>query len=83
LKAARLCPALLRVLLAAGVMGLVCALGLSLLSAFAFDDKSQAWIVVTCLVPMGVAVYFSVLYWLKFEELDALRNLLPGASMRR
>lgn len=83
LKAARLCPALLRVLLAAGVMGLVCALGLSLLGTFAFADKSQAWIVVICLVPMGVAVYFSVLYWLKFEELHALRNLLPGASMRR
>jgi hypothetical protein len=57
-------------------MGLFCVLGHALVLSFDLADKLNAAVIVGILVPSGAALYFGLLYLLKFEELDALARML-------
>jgi hypothetical protein len=51
-------------------------LGHALVLSFDLADKLNAAVIVGVLVPSGAALYFGLLYLLKFEELDALARML-------
>ena len=65
-----------KVLCAGLAMGLFCVLGHALVLSFDLADKLNAAVIVGILVPSGAALYFGLLYLLKFEELDALARML-------
>jgi putative peptidoglycan lipid II flippase len=69
-------PALLKVVVAVAGMGGVCGLLSHLFAGVGLGQKLDATLVVAVSVPSGVAVYFILLYLLRFEELDALKALL-------
>lgn len=69
-------PALLKVLLAGAAMGLACVCAWSWLAGLNLGDKLSAALIVGVCVPGGVCVYLTLLYLLRFEELDALKGLL-------
>ena len=68
-------PALSKILLAGLVMGLACALAWPFFDGLALNEKLSAALSVALCVPGGVAVYFALLYLLRFEELDALKGM--------
>jgi hypothetical protein len=63
-------------------MGLFCWIGHALVLSFDLAEKMRAVVIVAGFVPGGAALYFGLLYLLKFEELDALagmaRRFMPG-----
>jgi len=65
-----------KVLCAGVAMGLFCVFGHALVLSFDLLDKLHAAVIVGVLVPSGAALYFGLLYLLKFEELDALAGML-------
>jgi putative peptidoglycan lipid II flippase len=71
-----------KILVASLVMGLFCWAGYWWLLGLDLTEKMTAALIVASLVPSGAALYFGVLYRLKFEELDILataaRRFLPG-----
>jgi putative peptidoglycan lipid II flippase len=78
--------AFVRVLCAGVAMGVFCLLGRALVDSFELVDKFNAAVIVGLFVPGGVTVYFGLLYFLKFEELDALvrmlRRMIPKRTAR-
>ncbi len=68
--------AILKILLAGVLMGLFCVYATPCLASFELSDKLSSALTVSILVPAGVAVYFALLYLLRFEEMDALKQLL-------
>lgn len=68
--------ALVKVLLAGVVMGLVCALAWQAVAQFDLNSKLSAALTVALCVPGGVAVYFALLYFLRFEEMGTLLGML-------
>jgi putative peptidoglycan lipid II flippase len=77
-------PALCKVLLAGATMGLFCLDAWSMLIDFNLGDKWNSVLIVGLCVPGGACVYFAMLYWLRFEELAALKKILlrylPGST---
>ena len=69
-------PAILKILLAGIVMGLLCIYATPWLASFELSEKLSSALIVSILVPTGVAVYFALLYLLRFEEMDGLKQLL-------
>lgn len=65
-----------KILGAAIAMGLFCVLGHAFVLNFGLADKFNAAVIVGVFVPGGAALYFGLLYLLKFEELDALAGML-------
>jgi putative peptidoglycan lipid II flippase len=65
-----------KVLCAGLGMGLFCFIGHALVLSFDLADKLNAAVIVGLFVPGGAALYFGLLYVLKFEELDALAGML-------
>ena len=76
-------PALFKVLLAGVSMGLFCALAWSCLAGFELNDKLSAALIVAVCVPGGVMVYFTLLYFLRFEELATLKAMFLSYFMKR
>ena len=72
-----------KVLCAGVAMGLFCVLGHALVLSFDLADKLNAAVIVGVLVPSGAALYFGLLYLLKFEELDALAQMLRRFMPKR
>jgi len=73
---------LFKILGASAIMGLLCVIGLALVNSLGIPEKLNAAVVVVFLVPGGAALYSGMLYLFRFEELDALTQLiarvLPG-----
>lgn len=67
---------LLKVMLASLAMGIVCLIGAALLAELGLGQKSTAVLVVFVCVPGGAVFYLGLLYWLRFEEFDGLKQLL-------
>ncbi|WPJ96909.1 murein biosynthesis integral membrane protein MurJ [Coraliomargarita algicola] len=76
-------PALFKVLLAGLGMGVACAVAWPCLAAFDWGAKLSAALIVVVCVPGGVAVYFALLYVLRFEEMDALKAMLQRFMPKR
>lgn len=78
----RLRAAFAKILCAGLAMGLFCWIGHALVLSFDLAEKMRAVVIVAGFVPSGAALYFGLLYLLKFEELDALagmaRRFMPG-----
>ena len=72
----RLRSAFGKILLAGAVMGIACTIGLAMVDGLALTGKIQSALAVYLLVPGGAGLYFSVLYLLKFEELQRLSAIL-------
>jgi peptidoglycan biosynthesis protein MviN/MurJ (putative lipid II flippase) len=72
----KLQPACIKILAAGIVMALFCAYGASLIGQLNLGVKLDALVVVGLLVPSGAAVYLSLLYFLRFEELETFKNLI-------
>ncbi|CAA6678918.1 MULTISPECIES: murein biosynthesis integral membrane protein MurJ [unclassified Lentimonas] len=71
-------------ILCAGVaMGLFCFIGHGLVLSFELADKLNAAVIVGVFVPGGAALYFGVLYMLKFEELDLLAGMVRRVLPKR
>lgn len=75
-----LVPSLAKITIGALVMG-CCWLGLWLLPSVGSLPKGQSIVQVGVLVPVGILVYFALLYWLRFEEMKSLQSLM--ARFRR
>ena len=79
---ARLRGAFGKILCAGVAMGLFCLMGHALVLGIDLAEKMRAAVIVLVFVPGGAALYFGLLYLLKFEELDELagmaRRVLPG-----
>jgi len=75
---------MVKILVAGLLMGLFCTVGLWFIESFALVGKVHALVSVGILVPAGAAVYFAILFALKFEELGGLmglfKRLLPKAK---
>ncbi|MGZ0654017.1 murein biosynthesis integral membrane protein MurJ [Coraliomargarita sp. W4R72] len=69
-------PALFKVLLAGAGMGLSCAAAWPWLASFDLGEKLSAALTVAICVPGGAAIYFALLYLLRFEEIDTLKGML-------
>lgn len=67
---------ILKILLAGVVMGLFCVYAAPIFETFELSEKLSSAITVSLMVPVGATVYFALLYLLRFEELDELKNLL-------
>ncbi|MFP4167066.1 MAG: murein biosynthesis integral membrane protein MurJ [Opitutales bacterium] len=65
-----------KILLAGLGMGLVCFGGRALVTGFGLSDKLAASVTLVALVPGCAALYFGLLYLLRFEEMDGLRRFL-------
>lgn len=65
-----------KVLLASLLMGAACWFGAASLSGLGFEQKLTAVLAVVFCVPGGAGLYFGLLYWLRFEELESLKKLL-------
>jgi putative peptidoglycan lipid II flippase len=80
----RLRKAFGKILIAGFAMGLFCLAGHALVLSFDLADKLRAAVIVCLFVPSGAALYFGLLYLLKFEELNMLRGMLlrflPGKN---
>jgi putative peptidoglycan lipid II flippase len=76
-------PALYQVLLAGTGMGLICAWAWPYFALLELSDKLSAALTVAVCVPGGACVYFSLLYLLRFEELDALKSMLQRYLPKR
>lgn len=64
-------------------MGAACGWVASLLGGLDTGQKATSVLLVLVCVPGGAAFYFCLLYWLRFEELDALKRLLIRGLSRR
>ena len=69
-------PEILKVIFAGFMMGLACLLLLAAVSMIELSPKLSATFVVAIGVPYGVGVYFALLYFFRFKELDAIRSIL-------
>ncbi len=58
------------------VMGLVCLIGAQALLSFGFSAKEYALVTLCLVIPGCIIVYFTILYWLRFEELKILTTYL-------
>ena len=67
---------ILKVLLASAAMGVACWCLAALLTEFGLGQKLTATLIVAVCVPGGAALYFGLLYWLRFEEFESLKKLL-------
>jgi hypothetical protein len=72
-----------KVLCAGVAMGLFCLAGHALVLSFDLADKLNAAVIVGVFVPGGAALYFGLLYLLKFEELNALAAMLRRFMPKR
>jgi len=71
-------------ILCAGVgMGLFCFIGHAFVLSFDLADKLNAAVAVGVFVPSGAALYFGLLYLLKFEELDVLAGMVRRVLPKR
>ena len=64
--------AFFKILAAGGVMGLFCVIGDKILLGFNLAGKEYAFANVCFVIPCCAAIYFIVLYFLKFDELKIL-----------
>ena len=64
--------ALLKILTAGVLMGLFCLIGDKTLLSFSLSGKGYALATVCLTIPCSAAAYFTILYFLKFEELKIL-----------
>ena len=67
--------ALKKVLIAGSVMGVTCYISLFLVALLGMNPKFEAYLVVAFLIPVATVVYFSILYFLDFEELSNFRKI--------
>lgn len=67
---------LLKVVVAGVVMGLACAWTWPYLSGLFANEKLSSALTVGLCVPGGMGLYFSLLYLLRFEELDMMKRML-------
>ena len=72
-----------KVLCAGLGMGLFCFIGHACVLSFELADKLNAAVVVGVFVPSGAALYFGLLYLLKFEELDVLAGMVRRVLPKR
>jgi len=75
--------AFVKILCAAVAMGFFCMLGHALVQSFGLADKLNAAVIVGVFVPSGAALYFGLLYLLKFEELDIFVGMLRRVILGR
>ncbi|MGK0309833.1 MAG: putative peptidoglycan lipid II flippase [Lentimonas sp.] len=68
--------AFFKILGAGALMGLFCVIGDKILLGFNLAEKEYALATVFFLIPCCVAIYFIILYLLKFEELKILTTYL-------
>ena len=68
--------AFLKILGSGIVMGLFCVIGDQILLSLNLGEKEYALIIICLVIPLCVAIYFIILYLLKFEELKIFTDYL-------
>ena len=68
--------AFLKILGSGIVMGLFCVIGDQILLSLNLSEKEYALIIICLVIPLCVAIYFMILYLLKFEELKIFTDYL-------
>lgn len=72
-----------KILGAGTVMGLICVILDQTLLGFGFTGKGYALVTICFVIPVCVAIYFTVLYFLRFEELKLLTAQLNRFISKR